>query len=167
MRAHKYLEWQKNMRRLRASIFVVALMGAPLFAQSAEELESPAVNRVAGKLLCPCGCKMNMTCRMDPYPCQTCWSNKKKILSMQQAGLSDTAILDQFKKDMGEDVVAVHPGVLGSISFYAAAVVGLILVLWVIRKYTRPAPVATAGLADEAVLDRYHDQIEKEVEKLD
>jgi len=142
-------------------------MGAPAFAQSAEDLESPAVNRVAGKLLCPCGCKMNMTCRMDPYPCQTCWSNKKKILSMQQAGLSDTAILDQFKKDMGEDVVAVHPGVLGSISFYAAAVVGLILVLWVIRKYTRPAPVATAGLADEAVLDRYHDQIEKEVEKLD
>ena len=167
MRAHKYSEWQKNMRRLRASIFLIALAGAPLLAQSAEDLESPAVNRVAGKLLCPCGCKMNMTCRMDPYPCQTCWSNKKKILSMQQAGLSDTAILDQFKKDMGEDVVAVHPGVLGSISFYAAAVVGLILVLWVIRKYTRPSPVAEAGLADEAVLDRYHDQIEKEVEKLD
>jgi len=46
-------------------------------------------------------------------------------------------------------------------------VVGLILVLWVIRKYTRPAPVAATGLADEAVLDRYHEQIEKEVEKLD
>ena len=110
---------------------------------------------------------MTMTCRMDPYPCQTCWSNKKKIFSMQKAGLSDQAILDQFKKDMGEDVVSVHPGVLGSISFYAAAVVGLILVLWVIRRYTRPAPVAATGLADEAVLDRYHEQIEKEVEKLD
>ena len=155
------------MRRLRASILLVALIGAPLLAQSYEDLESPAVNRVADKLLCPCGCKMNMTCRMDPYPCQTCWSNKKKILSMQKAGMSDQAILDQFKKDMGEDVVAVHPGVLGSISFYAAAAVGLILVLWVIRKYTRPSPVAETGLADEAVLDQYHEQIEKEVEKLD
>jgi len=142
-------------------------MAAPLAAQSAEELESPAVNRVAGKLLCPCGCKTNMTCRMDPYPCGTCWTNKKKILSMQQAGLSDNAILDQFKKDMGEDVVAVHPGVLGSISFYAAAVLGLILVLFVIRKYTRPAPAVAGVSVDDATLDRYHEQIEKEVEKLD
>jgi len=142
-------------------------MAAPLAAQSAEELESPAVNRVAGKLLCPCGCKTNMTCRMDPYPCGTCWTNKKKILSMQQAGLSDNAILDQFKKDMGEDVVAVHPGVLGSISFYAAAVLGLILVLFVIRRYTRPAPAVAGVSVDDATLDRYHEQIEKEVEKLD
>jgi cytochrome c-type biogenesis protein CcmH/NrfF len=111
---------------------------------------------------------MNMTCRMDPYPCQTCWSNKKKILSMQKAGLSDGAILDQFKKDMGEDVVAVHPGVLGSLTFYAAAVFGLILVLVVIRRYTRPAPaVAGAAAADDEALNRYHDQIEKEVDKLD
>jgi hypothetical protein len=155
------------MRRLRTSFFLLALAAAPLAAQSAEELESPAVNRVAERLLCPCGCKMNMTCRMDPYPCGTCWSNKKKILSMQQAGLSDGAILDQFKKDMGEDVVAVHPGVLGSISFYAAAVLGLILVLFVIRKYARPAPAIAEGPAVDAMLDRYHEQIEKEVEKLE
>lgn len=158
------------MRRLRASIFIVALIGAPLFAQSAEELESPAVNRVADKLLCPCGCKMNMACRMDPYPCRTCWDNKKKILSMQKAGLSDAAIFDQFKKDMGEDVVAVHPGVLGSISFYAAAAVGLILVVWVIRKYRRPATLPAADgvpAEDQAILDRYQGQIENEVEKLD
>src|SRR5579862_9873038 len=123
------------MRRLRTSLLVLALATGPLLAQSAEELESPAVNRVAEKLLCPCGCKMNMPCRMDPYPCQTCWSNKKKILSMQQAGLSDTAILDQLKKDIGEEGVGVHPGVRGSFTCYAAAMVGLILVLFVIRKY--------------------------------
>src|SRR5579864_4079976 len=113
------------MRRLRSSrragamraavcALAVGLMAAPMLAQSAEEMESPAVNRVAEKLLCPCGCKMNMTCRMDPYPCRTCWDNKKKILKMQSAGLSDQAILDQFSQDMGKDVVAVHPGVLGS-----------------------------------------------------
>jgi hypothetical protein len=156
------------MRRLRISFFLMALIGAPVFAQSYEELESPAVNRVADKLLCPCGCKMTMTCRMDPYPCQTCWTNKKKIFAMQKAGLSDQAILDQFKQDMGADVVAVHPGVLGSISFYAAAGLGLILVVWVIRRYRRPTPVAAeANLADRDVLDQYHEQIEKEVEKLD
>lgn len=155
------------MRRLRNSVLVIALAVGPVLAQSAEELESPAVNRVANKLLCPCGCKMNMACRMDPYPCRTCWDNKKKILSMQTAGLSDEAILDQFKKELGPDVVAVHPGVLGSITFYAAAVFGLILVLVVIRRYTRPSPVTASGPSDDGVLDRYHDQIEKEVDRLD
>ena len=138
-----------------------------MFAQTAEELESPAVNRIASKLLCPCGCKMNMACRMDPYPCQTCWNNKKKILTMQAAGMSDEAILAQFQQDMGKDVVAVNPGVLGSLSFYTAAVLGLILVLWVIRKYTRKGVATGAAPAEEALLDRYHEQIEKEVEKLD
>ena len=71
------------------------------------------MNRIADKLLCPCGCKMNMACRMDPYPCQTCWENKKKILKMQTAGMSDQAILDQFAQDMGKDVLLVHPGLRG------------------------------------------------------
>jgi hypothetical protein len=155
------------MRRLRTSIFLLALAAAPLAAQSAEQLESPSVNRVAEKMLCNCGCKMNMTCRMDPYPCGTCWANKKKILSMQEAGLSDGAILDQFKKELGESVVAIHPGVLGSISFYAVAVLGLFLVLFMIRKYARPTPAVAEGPAVDAMLNRYHDQIEKEVEKLE
>src|ERR1039458_3478154 len=98
------------MRRLRNSLLVFALVTVPIFAQSAEELESPAVNRVAEKLLCPCGCKMNMACRMEPYPCRICWDNKKKILKLQSAGLSDQAILDQFAREQGKEVVANPPG---------------------------------------------------------
>ncbi len=155
------------MRRLRNSLLALTLAAGPALAQSAEQLESPAVNRIAQKLLCPCGCKMNMACRMDPYPCQTCWENKKKILKLQSAGMSDQAILDQFAQDMGKDVVAVPPGVLGSMTFYAAAVFGLILVVVVIRKYRRPSAAVVDGPADDVVLDRYHEQIEKEVDKLD
>jgi hypothetical protein len=155
------------MRKFRSSLFVVLLTIGPIFAQTAEELESPAVNRVATKLLCPCGCKINMACRMDPYPCRTCWDNKKKILKMQAAGMPDAAILAQFQQDMGKDVVAVQPGLVGSLSFYTAAVVGLVLVVFVIRKYRRKGAPAGAASLDEAVLDRYHEQIEKEVEKLD
>jgi hypothetical protein len=155
------------MRQLRSSFFVLALALAPVFAQTAEDLESPAVNRVANKMLCACGCKMNMACRMDPYPCKTCWDNKKKILNMQAAGMPDEAILAKFQQDMGKEVVAVQPGVLGLLSFYTAAALGLILVLWVIRRYSRKPVAGGAGRLDEAMLDRYHDQIEKEVEKLD
>jgi len=155
------------MRRLRNSFLVFALFVAPSFAQSAEELESPAVNRVADKLLCPCGCKMNMACRMEPYPCRTCWENKKKILKLQSAGLSDQAILARFAQEQGKEVVANPPGMMGSLSMYSAAFIGLILVVWVIRRYSRKGAVAGAASVHDAELDRYHDQIEKEVEKLD
>ncbi len=91
----------------------MSLLAGGCFAQSAEELESPAVNRIATRLNCPCGCKTNMACRMDPYPCRTCWDNKKKILQMEQAGMSDQAILDQFAQEMGAECgggAAGHPG---------------------------------------------------------
>jgi cytochrome c-type biogenesis protein CcmH/NrfF len=159
------------MRRLKNSLLVLALSVAAnvCFAQSAEELESPAVNRIADRLNCPCGCKTNMACRMDPYPCKTCWDNKKKIVKMQQAGMSDQAILDVFSKQMGSAVVVVPPGMLGSLSFYTAAALGLILVVFVIRKYRRKEAAVAAGgpPPHDPLLDRYHDQIEKEVEKLD
>ncbi len=171
------------MRRLKISalsrareqaVFLLVLsltvLGAAnvCFAQSAEQLESPAVNRIADRLNCPCGCKTNMACRMDPYPCRTCWENKKKILKMEQAGMSDQAILASFASEMGPNVVVVPPGILGSLSFYTAAALGLILVVFVIRKLSRKeASVAAAGSPDDPLLGRYHDQIEKEVEKLD
>ena len=162
------------MRRLRNSLVILSLLAGGLFAQSAEQMESPAVNRIAVRLNCPCGCKTNMACRMDPYPCKTCWDNKKKIIQMQEAGMSDQAILDAFAKEMGPAVVVVPPGTVGSLSFYTAAVLGLALVLFVIRKYSRkPAPIAPGvpgsapGSSDDPLLAKYHDQIEKEVEKLD
>jgi cytochrome c-type biogenesis protein CcmH/NrfF len=156
------------MRRFRNSLLVLGLVVGGCFAQSAEQLESPAVNRIATRLNCSCGCKTNMACRMDPYPCRMCWENKKKILQMEQAGLSDQAILAAFSKEMGPNTVVVPPGVLGSLSFYTAAALGLILVVFVIRKYRRKeAVVAAGGVPHDPLFDRYHDQMEKEVEKLD
>jgi hypothetical protein len=162
------------MRRLKTSWLAVGLLACgwlaqACLAQSAEELESPAVNRIATRLNCPCGCKTNMACRMDPYPCKTCWDNKKKILQMEQAGMSDQAILASFASEMGPNTVVVPPGILGSLSFYTAAALGLILVVFVIRKLSRKetAVAAAGGAPHDPLLDRYHDQIEKEVEKLD
>ncbi|MGD0133202.1 MAG: hypothetical protein ABSE57_14215 [Bryobacteraceae bacterium] len=151
------------MRPFRTSLVLFALFAGVCLAQSAEELESPAVNRIATRLNCPCGCKTNMACRMDPYPCRTCWDNKKKILKMEQAGMSEQAILASFASEMGPNTVVVPPGILGSLSFYTAAALGLILVVFVIRKLSRKeAAVAAGGAPHDPLLDRYHDQIEKE-----
>jgi len=40
-------------------------------------------------------------------------------------------------------------------------------VVSVIRRYSRKSPVAVAAAGGDAELNRYHDQIEKEVEKLE
>jgi hypothetical protein len=58
---------------------------------------------------------------------------------------------------------------LGSLSMYSAAFIGLILVVWLIRRYSRKGALAAAAGApvNDPELARYHDQIEKEVEKLD
>jgi cytochrome c-type biogenesis protein CcmH/NrfF len=155
------------MRRFKNSLLVLSFVVGTGFAQSAEDLESPAVNRVAEKLLCPCGCKMNMACRMDPYPCRTCWENKQKIFQYQKAGLSDQAILDRFAKENGKDIISTPPGLFGSLSMYSVAFLGLILVAWTIRRYSRKPSAAGGAPADDPELNRYHDQIEREVEKLD
>jgi cytochrome c-type biogenesis protein CcmH/NrfF len=157
-----------KISRLAIGVLAFGWLAGICAAQSAEELESPAVNRIATRLNCPCGCKTNMACRMDPYPCRTCWDNKKKILKMEQAGMSEQAILASFASEMGPNTVVVPPGILGSLSFYTAAALGLILVVFVIRKLSRKeAAVAAGGPTHDPLLDRYHDQIEKEVEKLD
>ncbi|HLK17902.1 MAG TPA: hypothetical protein VKT81_03065, partial [Bryobacteraceae bacterium] len=108
--------------------------------------------------------------QMPPYPCKVCWDAKQKIIKMQQAGMADSAILDQFARENGKDILSVQPGFLGSLTFYSAAVIGLIMVVLVIRRYRRPRTATSAGGvpdADDALLERYHGQIEKEVEKLD
>ena len=83
--------------------------------------------------------------------------------------MSDDAILASFASEMGPNTVVVPPGILGSLSFYTAAALGLILVVFVIRKLSRKeaAVVAAGGPPHDPLLDRYHDQIEKEVDKLD
>jgi hypothetical protein len=82
---------------------------------------------------------------------------------MEQAGMSEQAILASFASEMGPNTVVVPPGILGSLSFYTAAALGLILVVFVIRRLSRKeATVAGGGVPHDPLLDRYHDQIEKE-----
>jgi cytochrome c-type biogenesis protein CcmH/NrfF len=145
---------------------MVAAVAAACLAQTAGDLETPAVNRIAEKLNCPCGCMMNMACKMDPYPCQTCRSAKVKIWEMQNAGKSDQQIFDAFVAENGKQILAVGPGFMGVAGIWAAALIGLAMVVMVIRRYMRqkPAPaVANAPEIDPETMAR----IEKDLTKLD
>jgi len=114
--------------------------------QTATELESTDVNRVAMKLNCDCGCKLNMACKMPPDGrCPVCQRNKAKILSMQQAGMNDEQILNQYVAENGKDILVVEPGIAGVLGPYVALGMGLLAVLYTLRRYLRKKPEFAGG----------------------
>lgn len=151
------------MPKFKTSLLVV-LMTVAALAQTATELESPAVNRVAAKLNCSCGCKLNMACRMPPDGrCPVCQMNKTKILAMQQSGSSDQQILEQYAAENGKDILVIPPGSAGVLGPYVALGLGLIAVFFTIRRYMRLKPSVASTQIDRATLE----QIEKDLAKLD
>src|SRR5208337_3850086 len=101
----------------RFSIFL-ALASFGL-AQTAVDLVSEPVNRVAKKLSCNCGCAQDMTCQMEPG-CGTCKRAKMKIFADQQAGKSDQQILDEFVAENGKTILNVTPGLYGTAGPFVA-----------------------------------------------
>ena len=152
----------------RSSLLLAALCAAGL-AQTPVATESPSVERVAKHLKCTCGCNLDMNCKMEPWPCHICRPAKEKIVAMQKAGMGDSAILAAFVKEQGPDILIVEPGIWGSLSHYIGLAAGLLLIAWFIRrKLAKPAPAAApASVADDALLARYKERMEKEVAKLD
>ena len=136
------------MRKFRTS-FLLAVMVAAALAQTASDLDSPAVNRVAGKLKCSCGCNQNMACVMPPG-CPMCKTNKTKIFGMQKTGMSDQQILDQYAAENGKDIIVIPPGAMGFAGPYIALGLGLLVVLWTIRRYMRKPDLALAGAGGAA-----------------
>jgi cytochrome c-type biogenesis protein CcmH/NrfF len=144
------------MHRWKSS-FLVALLAAVALAQS-------AVNGIAAKLRCNCGCKQDIACTMPPYPCPVCKMNKVRIFNMLSQGMTESQILDTYVQEQGKDVLEVRAGAEGLIGPIAAIAFGLALVILVIRRMRRQNAAVPAGApVDPAVLA----QIEKDLEKLD
>ena len=150
-------KWRTNVLLATMVAGAFAQLG---FGQTLAEIENPKVDAVAEKMNCPCGCKLNMACKMEPWPCQTCRKAKIKIVSMQAQGKSEKEIIDTFAAEGVEKVVP--PGIIGSALSYSALALGLGLVILVIRRYRRPV-AAPAGGVDPALLAK----IEKDTANLD
>jgi cytochrome c-type biogenesis protein CcmH/NrfF len=156
-----------KVRTWKASL-LVAVATALCLAQTATEYESPEVMHVAGMLNCNCSCHLRMDCVMPPSGlCPVCKAARIHIANMKADGKSDKQILDQFVAENDASILAVSPGPWGNATPYIALAFGLAIVFLSIRYYrrVRPAPVVPAG--DDAMLSRYHDQIEKDLSKLD
>ena len=145
----------------RFSVFLAFAAGLSM-AQTAVDLQSEPVNRVAKKLSCNCGCAQDMTCQMEPG-CGVCKRAKTKIFAEQQAGKSDAQILDEFVAENGKTILNVTPGFYGTAGPFVALSLGAIVVLLVIRRYRKPHAAAAGPEIDPEVLDK----INKDMAKLD
>jgi cytochrome c-type biogenesis protein CcmH/NrfF len=139
----------------------LALAAGLCFAQTAVDLDSEPVNRVAKKMLCNCGCAQDMTCKMEPG-CGICKRAKTQIFQLQSAGKSDPQILDQFVAENGKQILAITPGVVGTAGPFVALSLGAILVVLVIKRYRKPHAAEVPEI-DPDVLER----INKDLAKLD
>jgi len=156
------------VRRTSKASLLVALATALCLAQTATEYESAPVNHVAGVLNCSCGCHLRMDCVMPPTGiCPVCKAAKIHIANLKSEGKSDGQILDQFVAENGAGVLAISPGPFGNAAPYLALLLGLGAVLLAIRYYRRLRPTPAVPAGDDAALSRYHDQIEKDLSKLD
>ena len=147
---------------MRKSSLILAFATGLCFAQTAVDLDSVPVNRVAKKLACSCGCAQDMTCQMEPG-CGVCKRAKTKIFAEQQAGKSDSQIINEFVADSGKQALFVTPALFGTAGPFVALSLGAIVVLLVIRKYRQPRPAGTIPEIDPQILER----INKDMAKLD
>jgi len=155
------------MRRFKNSLLLVLLAVAAL-AQTASEKPSTDVRRVGMRLACQCGCKDSVaTCSM--LECGFSKPAKERIARMQATGYSDSQIVDAFIRDYGQVIFLALPSVVGWIVPYVSIALGLLVIWAFVRKYRKPQPLTEAGAMemDDPALEKYKEQIEEDLKKLD
>lgn len=150
-----------RVSRLYRSLTAAALFTFPLLAQMPAQWGSVDVKRVGHRIACQCGCPDTVaTCNM--LECSFSKPAKEKIFRMQQAGVSDQAIIDAFLKEYGAAIYRGAPNAFGWVIPYAALAAGLAVIVWFVRKYRRQPLTAAAP-----ELSRYQEQIEKDLAHLE
>jgi len=155
------------MSRFRISI-AAALLAVAALAQTVAEKPSMDVRRVAARLQCQCGCKDSVaTCSM--LECSFSKPAKERIARMLAVGMSDEQIIQAFVRDYGAGVYLAPPNAFGWIIPYASVGLGLVIIWLFIRKYRKPAPLTEVGPVeiDDPALEKYKDQIEKDLANLE
>jgi len=159
------------MYRFRISLLALIAAAALSLsgdAQTAAEKPSNDVRRVGARLQCQCGCKDSVaTCSM--LECSFSKPAKEKIAKMQAVGMADDQIVQSFIRDNGAGIYLAPPSAFGWIIPYASIGVGLLVIWAFLKKYRKPKPLAEVGPIelDDPALEKYRDQIEKDLAKLE
>ena len=144
-----------------ALVFALLVSGAAQ-AQMASRNQKVDVLRVGSRLACQCGGCSDTVATCSMYGC---WSHsaKEKIAKMQAAGISDSAIIDDFIKAYGKGIYRGAPNTFGWLVPYLILALGTVVVIAFVRRARRRKP----SLVMDPRLSQYNEQIEKELQNLD
>jgi cytochrome c-type biogenesis protein CcmH len=148
---------------------VLAFFGilAAVYAQDPTSYLTPDVLRVGSRLACRCGGCRNTVGDCPMLHCGSSDPTRRRIFEMQKQGMSDDAIVDTFVKEEGIVALATPPSHgLGPIITWLGPGIALLLGFgvysWYVRR-NRQQP-ATLMPVDQAVLDRFKAQIDRELD---
>ena len=101
--------------------------------------------------------------------CEYSKPGKERIAKMESLGMSDDQIVNAFVQDFGADILLSPPSPFGWIVPYLAILPGLAFIWLFVRKYRKPKPLVEVGTIeiDDPALEKYKDQIEKDLAKLE
>ena len=125
------------------------------------QIESNDVDRVGSHIACQCGCKESVSCPMSKRGCSFCVPAKARIFKMQQTGMSDSAIIDVYKKEFGDAIYLSDPTMFYWAVPAFATVLGLAALYWFICSH-RVGSRAESGEQVDPTLGRFQEQIDRE-----
>ena len=166
---------EDSMGRSKSSFLLLAATAICL-AQTESQITNDDVRRVARHVSCQCGaCQEDANCMMSSGQCGFCKPARTRIFKMQQAGMSDQNITDNFIQEYGSKVYRADPSALGWIVPYGTLTIGILAVVWFVRRYYRPVmgTAVAAGMAGtpraptDDPLGKYRDQIEHDLAHLE
>lgn len=148
-----------------ALIFFVAL--AALVAQDPTSYLTPDVLRVGDKLACRCGGCRNTVGNCPMLRCSSADPMRRRIYDMKSGGMSDNAIIQAIVREQGVVALSSPPaenfgGIITWITPPIVLLIGFFIYSSFVRRHRKaPEPLSPA---DQALLDRFRSQIDREFE---
>ena len=134
------------------------------------QLVTPPIQRVGSRLACLCGVCKNTVGDCAMLGCEYCAPTRGRIAKWQSEGKSDDEIVAMVVKENGLKALASPPASGFSLLAWwmpvVAILAGLAVVLLFLRRMTAK-PVAAGPGVEQPDLDRYRQQIEKDLAKLE
>ncbi|MCZ2152139.1 MAG: cytochrome c-type biogenesis protein CcmH [Bryobacterales bacterium] len=157
------------MRLSLNKLLLLVLAAGLCLAQSSSQMLTPAVKRVGDRLACLCGACNNSVATCPMLGCHYSLPARERIAKMEAEGVSDDAIIADFVKREGLRALVAPPAegfnLLSWVMPFVALALGLGVIVLYVRRFRKPA-IPDAPV-DNAALDRYHEEIEKDLAKLE
>lgn len=155
------------MQKLRNSLLLAIVTG--LCIAQTGDLVPPEVRRVGDRLACLCGSCKNTVATCQMLGCHYTGPARARISELVKQGMADDNIVKEFVEKNGKRALAAPPPegfhMLAYIAPPFAALAGIGLIAWFIRRHKRPASAAPA--LTETDIDKYKEAAAKELERLE